>query len=163
MTAAAIIHQWFVEHSRTLCCAESLTAGHVQAALTAQSGASKFFRGGITAYDIAAKARLLGVDEAHARAVNAVSARVATEMAFGACRLFEAEFALATTGYAEPFKDESGSIIHPHAYYAVVRGGDSVPLVQARVDGVGLSRVAMQQHVTEAVLQALAAQLLLLS
>jgi PncC family amidohydrolase len=86
----------------TLAAAESLTAGNVQARIASVSGASGYFRGGVTAYSIAEKVKLLGVNRAAAKRVNCVSARVAEEMAVGAAKLFGADLAVATTGYAEP-------------------------------------------------------------
>ena len=68
----------------TLAAAESLTAGNVQARIASVSGASGYFRGGVTAYSIEEKVKLLGVNRAAAKRVNCVSARVAEEMAAGA-------------------------------------------------------------------------------
>ena len=45
----------------TLAVAESLTGGRVQARITAISGASEFFLGGMTAYSLDQKVRHLGV------------------------------------------------------------------------------------------------------
>lgn len=155
--AVAEIHAWFKANNKTLCCAESLTAGNIQAAISAQSGASRFFRGGVTAYDIAIKARLLNVDAAHAKEVNAVSVQVAQEMARGACALFEADVAVATTGYAEPYPDAGAT--SPYAFFAIVRRSDSSVIAEGRVDGEGLSRAEMQRHVTTVALQTLAEKL----
>lgn len=132
--------------------AESLTAGRVQAALARESGASAYFAGGLTCYAIEAKAGLLGVDAAHAAEVNAVSARVAEEMARGVARLFRCEIGLATTGYAEP--DAARGVAAPFAWVAVARG-DAARVV--RVEGAGLGREAMQARATAAVLRLLAA------
>jgi nicotinamide-nucleotide amidase len=132
--------------------AESLTVGRVQAELGRWSGASGYFAGGVTAYEIAAKVRLLGVDEAHAEAVNAVSAQVAEEMARGAARLFGAEIGVATTGYAEP--DLSREVSEPFAWVAVAWGTEAPRT--ARVDGAGLGREAMQAAVATAALCLLA-------
>ena len=131
--------------------AESLTVGRVQAALGRWSGASAYFAGGVTAYATEAKARLLGVDAAHAAEVNAVSARVAEEMARGAAALFRAEIGLATTGYADP--DPSRGVTEPFAWVAVVQGGEARA---ARVEGAGLGREAMQARAVAAVLRLLA-------
>ena len=65
----------------TLAVAESLTAGHVQARIAAVSGASAYFLGGVTAYALAQKVALLGVDRAAAERVNCVSADVARQTA----------------------------------------------------------------------------------
>jgi nicotinamide mononucleotide (NMN) deamidase PncC len=47
----------------TVATAESLTGGNVSARITAISGSSSYFLGGIVAYSNAAKASLLGVSE----------------------------------------------------------------------------------------------------
>lgn len=155
MESVERLHAWFISQQKTLCCAESLTAGNIQATVCAKSGASRFFRGGVTAYDIAVKAKLLGVDAAHAATVNAVSERVATEMAYGACRLFDADYAIATTGYAEPYA--AADVAMPFAFVAIVERQNPLPLAVLRVTGdATTSRVAMQQHVTATALQALA-------
>ena len=73
------------------------------------SGSSTFFVGGVTAYDLERKVQILGIDRAHAEPVDCVSPRVAAEMAKGAARLFDADIAVATTGYAEP-PDGAGTL-----------------------------------------------------
>lgn len=140
---------------RTLAVAESLTGGRLQALITGVSGASGYFLGGVTAYTIPQKARLLGVDAAHAAEVDAFSARVAAEMACGACRLFGADFGVATTGYAEPAPGRG--IPHPGAWVAVAAGGPAGPTVlgQRRVEFPGRGRQEVQQAVAEAALDLL--------
>lgn len=101
----------------TVAAAESLTAGHVQAAIGAVSGASNYFRGGMTAYSLEQKVGLLGVDRAAAEASHCVSQAVAEQMARGACALFGADVGVATTGYAEPDPARSAGV--PHAWWAV--------------------------------------------
>jgi nicotinamide-nucleotide amidase len=156
---------------RTLAVAESITCGHLQARIGAVSGASEFFLGGITAYTIDEKMRHLGVDRATAEAVNSVSATVAEQMARGACVLFGSDFALATTGYAEPFDLAQGKpsaereIAAPFAWWALAHaqagsGRDKEFLVRSgRVDGPGLERVAMQEKVAGCALAELAGYL----
>lgn len=131
--------------------AESLTVGRVQAALGRISGASAYFAGGMTCYTIAAKVRLLGVNADHAAEVNAVSARVAEEMARGVSERFGAEIGVATTGYAEP--DVGNGVSIPFAWVAVVQGA----MVRVeRIEGAGLGREAMQALATTAALRLLA-------
>jgi PncC family amidohydrolase len=86
----------------TVATAESLTGGNVSARITAISGSSGYFLGGIVAYSNAAKASLLGVSEETLATRGAVSAECAREMAEGARRAFGADFAVATTGIAGP-------------------------------------------------------------
>ena len=106
----------------TLAVAESMTCGCVQARVGAISGASEFFLGGLTAYTIDLKTRLLGVDRAEAEAANSASARVAEEMARGVCLLLGSTAGVATTGYAEPLRAEL------LAFVKAIRG-DSPPPV----------------------------------
>ena len=86
----------------TVAAAESLTGGNVSARITAISGSSSYFLGGIVAYSNAAKASLLGVSEETLATRGAVSAECAREMAEGARRAFGADLAVATTGIAGP-------------------------------------------------------------
>ncbi len=88
-----------------LAVAESMTGGRLQALITAESGASAFFLGGLTAYTLAQKIRHLGVAREIAEPVDCVSAEVALQMARGAGAFFGADLAMATTGYAEPNPD----------------------------------------------------------
>ena len=134
----------------TLAVAESLTCGRVQARIGEISGASDFFLGGITAYTIEAKACLLGVDRAAAIAVNAVSARVAEQMALGVRRRFGSDLALATTGYAEP--DLARQVEQPYAWVAVAWGEE---VRSARIDCPGTGRTQAQAAVAQAALAAL--------
>jgi nicotinamide-nucleotide amidase len=86
----------------TVATAESLTGGNVSARITAISGSSGYFLGGIVAYSNAAKASLLGVSSETLSTPGAVSAECAREMAEGARRAFGADVAVATTGIAGP-------------------------------------------------------------
>lgn len=143
----------------TLAVAESVTAGHVQARVAAVSGASGFFLGGVTAYTLEQKVKLLGVNRAAAKKVNCVSAEVAEEMALGVCALFGADVGVATTGYAEPSLAEGVAV--PMAWWAVawrgVRGKFSVR--HGRVECLGASRVVAQAIVADAALAELVAWL----
>ncbi len=139
----------------TLAVAESLTSGRVQARIGAVSGASEYFLGGLTAYSLEQKVRHLGVNRAHARRVNCVSQRVAVEMAQGACALFGADLAVATTGYAEPCQAEG--VGAPMAWWALChrkRGGKAV-VISGWVEMPGAKRVVAQEQVTQEVLRAL--------
>jgi nicotinamide-nucleotide amidase len=140
---------------RTLAVAESLTCGRLQARIGAISGASDFFLGGITAYSLDQKVRHLGVDRAEADAANSVSGRIAEQMAKGACRLFGADVAVATTGYAEA--SPQWSVATPFAWWGLARRlpeGDFATQ-SGRVDCPGLSRVEVQERVAAAALDAL--------
>lgn len=85
----------------TLAVAESLTGGVLAARLTAIPGASNWFRGGAIVYTDAAK-RALGVPAELLAREGAVSAAVAGALAERVRAAHDADFALATTGYAGP-------------------------------------------------------------
>jgi len=152
-----------------LAVAESLTCGHMQAAIGSVSGASRFFLGGVTAYTGAQKVALLGVSRAEGEAVNWVSAAVAEQMACGAAQLFGSDFALATTGYAEPAPERGVDV--PFAWWALAQrkrassGGSTEAAAteffvrSERVDCPGCSRVEVQKAVTAAALAGLCDQL----
>ncbi len=143
----------------TLAAAESLTAGHVQARIAAVSGSSEYFLGGVTAYSLDQKVRLLGVDRAAARKVNCVSAAVAEQMAVGALKLFGADVAVATTGYAEP--SPADGVAAPQAWWAVAwKQGRAKPRVRhGFIECHGAKRTEVQAIVAEAVLTELVAWL----
>ncbi len=82
--------------------AESATGGLIGHMLTQVSGSSRYFWGGIIAYDNAVKMRLLGVREETLARWGAVSAAVALEMAAGARRALGVEVAVSVTGIAGP-------------------------------------------------------------
>ena len=143
----------------TLAAAESLTCGRVAARIGAESGASKYFLGGVIAYNLEQKVKLLGVNRAHARRVHCVSQRVAVEMAAGACELFGADLAVATTGYAEP--NAADGVKVPQAWWALChrkRGGRTV-MVSGFLEMPGTTRLEAQERVAEEVLEKLAAYL----
>ncbi len=82
--------------------AESCTGGGVAAAITAVPGASAVFKGGVVAYANAVKVGVLGVSEATLAHHGAVSEECAAEMAAGARKLLQTDFALSVTGIAGP-------------------------------------------------------------
>jgi nicotinamide-nucleotide amidase len=87
---------------QTLAVAESLTGGLVAAEITSVSGASKAFRGSVTAYAAALKHELLGVDATLLAERGAVNPQVAAQMAAGVRKALGADWGIATTGVAGP-------------------------------------------------------------
>ena len=85
--------------------AESVTAGELQKLLTNYPGASEFFQGGITAYNLEQKVNILGIDKEHALKFNCVSTKVAKDMAIGVNKLFNSDYGIATTGFANGNQD----------------------------------------------------------
>lgn len=142
----------------TLAVAESLTAGNLQARVASVSGSSEYFLGGVTAYTLEQKAKLLAVNRAHAKKVNGVSQRVAVEMAAGACKLFGADLAVATTGYAEPAPARKVRV--PQAWWAICHNhGGAAAVLSGLVEVPDADRVTVQERVTDAVLAELVSYL----
>ena len=94
---------------KTLVTAESLTGGGIGAALTAVSGASAVYKGGIISYTNEVKHNLLGVPMEILEQYGAVSEPVAKAMAEGARKVLEADVAVSVTGLAGPTGDEFGN------------------------------------------------------
>nr|WP_264081246.1 CinA family protein [Streptomyces spectabilis] len=99
---AAEVLRLLGERGETLGVAESLTGGLVAAEVTAVPGASRVFRGSVTAYATELKREVLGVDGDLLAARGAVDAEVALQMAAGVRRLLGADWGIATTGVAGP-------------------------------------------------------------
>lgn len=96
-----------IQRGETVSVAESVTAGKLQVALSMGDGATDFFPGGITAYNINQKVKHLKVDPVHALACNCVSEQVAREMAREVNRLFNSDWGVAITGYAAPIPEKN--------------------------------------------------------
>ncbi len=143
----------------TLATAESLTGGRIQSALTAVSGASGYFLGGVTAYTLDQKVKLLGVDRTAAKKSDCVSAEVAAQMARGAAVLFGSGLAVSTTGYAEPAPEKG--VDAPFAYWAIAHrtAARRLKSLGGRIVCPGMTRTQTQDAVAAAVLAELAAYL----
>jgi nicotinamide-nucleotide amidase len=99
---AAHVLELLVERGETLAVAESLTGGMVAAGITAVPGASRAFRGSVTAYASDLKRDLLGVDGPLLAERGAVDEEVARGMAEGVRTALRASWGLSTTGVAGP-------------------------------------------------------------
>ena len=94
---------------KTLATAESCTGGMIGAALTAVSGSSSVYKGGVVSYTNQVKSELLGVSTKLLETVGAVSGSVAEAMAVGARKALKADVAVSVTGLAGPGADEYGN------------------------------------------------------
>lgn len=115
------IKDYLLSRGETLAVAESVTAGHLQAACSLVTDATKFFQGGITAYNLGQKARHLRIDPIRAEACNCVSQTTADEMAIHALALFSSDWAIGITGYAAPVPEMG--INDLFAFYAIASHG----------------------------------------
>lgn len=136
------IRKLLFDAGKTVCTAESITAGHLQTLLASVSGASDVFTGGITAYKLPVKSAVLGVDADLGEKTNCVDPEVACQMAKGALALFKSDYAVATCGYAEKYEEQA--IDAPFAFIAIAeKGEDEVFCTRAELSG---DRIAAQQE-----------------
>ncbi|OQA24304.1 MAG: Nicotinamide-nucleotide amidohydrolase PncC [Verrucomicrobia bacterium ADurb.Bin345] len=87
---------------RTLATAESCTGGLLGSRITAVSGSSDYYAGGVVAYANRVKQAVLGVEEEVLAREGAVSEAVARQMAEGVRRLLRTSYGLSITGVAGP-------------------------------------------------------------
>ncbi len=102
------------QKNQTLSLAESCTGGSIVEQITVEAGASSFFLGSIIPYKTELKTQILGVPSSLIEKHSVVSIEVAESMAVNCCKLFNTDFAIATTGIAGPTKgdgkDEVGTV-----------------------------------------------------
>lgn len=98
------------DKEETIAVAESVTAGHLQAAFSAGMEASKYFQGGITVYNLGQKTRHLHIDPILAMKVNCVAEKIASDMAVEVSKMFLSDYGIGITGYASivPECEEEG-------------------------------------------------------
>ena len=101
-TLDELVHKTLIGRGLTLATAESCTGGNIARLLTAQAGASAYFKGGIVAYSNEVKESILGVKHSTLEAHGAVSEATVREMAEGVRQRLGADLAIATTGIAGP-------------------------------------------------------------
>ncbi len=95
---------------QTVSIAESCTGGFISHQLTTISGSSNYFQGSVIAYANSVKINQLGVSKAIIETHGAVSEECAIQMAEGAKKYLNSDYALSTTGIAGP---EGGSAEKP--------------------------------------------------
>ncbi|MCX5400164.1 CinA family protein [Streptomyces sp. NBC_00102] len=154
MTVAARVLRQLTERGETLAVAESLTGGLVAAEITAVPGASRSFRGSVTAYATPLKHELLGVDPTLLAERGAVDAEVARGMAAGVRRALGADWGIATTGVAGPEPQDGQPV---GTVFAAVAGPLGVGKVAAlRLNG---ERADIRRESVLAVLELLSGEL----
>jgi PncC family amidohydrolase len=96
------VHELFKQEGLTLSVAESCTGGLISHFLTTLPGASTFFNGGLVAYSIEFKKKILGVSSKTISRHGVVSKETAREMAEKIRALAKTDFSLSTTGNLGP-------------------------------------------------------------
>jgi nicotinamide-nucleotide amidase len=101
-TLEMVIGKLLKRNSKTLSAAESCTGGEISHLITSIPGSSAYYFGSLIAYANSVKSELLGVNIELINKYGAVSEEVVSEMAAGARKRFNTDYALATTGIAGP-------------------------------------------------------------
>lgn len=101
-TLAHAVGKLLQQQGDTLAVAESCTGGGLGQAITAVSGSSSYFMGGVIAYDNRIKQALLRVDPAVLAEHGAVSGIVAEQMAAGVRSQLGTDWGMSITGIAGP-------------------------------------------------------------
>ncbi len=133
----------------TLASAESLTGGHLAAAISAAPEAGQWYRGGIVAYHPEVKYTLLGAPPG-----PVVTAPTAAAMARSAVELLGADYAVALTGVGGPEPQEgkpAGTV-----YLATCARGEEPAAERHRFDG---EPVEVMEQTVRAALGALIARI----
>lgn len=108
----------------SLAVAESVTSGHLQAALSSAENASKFFQGGITAYNLGQKCRHLNIDPIKGEACDCISQEIAITMASEVCKMFTSNWGIGITGYATPMPELG--VKDPFAFFSIVHNDEII-------------------------------------
>ncbi|MFK4187539.1 CinA family protein [Streptomyces sparsogenes] len=122
----------------TVAVAESLTGGLLAAELTAVPGASRSFRGSVTAYATELKREVLGVDGPLLAACGAVDPEVARQMARGVRRVLGADWGVATTGVAGPTPQDGQPVGTVHVAVAGPSGAATGAALHLAGDRAGI-------------------------
>ncbi|MDA7825862.1 CinA family protein [Porticoccaceae bacterium] len=134
--------------------AESCTGGGIAEAITAVAGSSQWFEYGFITYANKAKVQLLDVEQSLLDTYGAVSEQVVEQMAAGAVRASNSDYAIAVSGIAGP---DGGTVEKPVGTVWVCWITPSATRVEKyQLQG---DRQAVRQQVIEISLQELLHQL----
>ena len=105
-----VIGDILTERTFSLATAESCTGGYIAKLVTSVPGSSRYFKGGVVAYDNSVKIGILNVKKETIELYGAVSKRVVEEMAIGIRSKLGVDYSIATSGIAGP---DGGTVEKP--------------------------------------------------
>ncbi|MBL1221097.1 nicotinamide-nucleotide amidohydrolase family protein [Chryseobacterium sp. L7] len=117
------ISQSLMTAGETISIAESVTSGCLQLAFSQMPNASLFYNGGITAYTLPQKVKLLNVEQEEAEECDCVSENIAETMALNVAKIFDSDWSIATTGYCTPIRNSSYKIF---AFFSFAYKGEII-------------------------------------
>jgi nicotinamide-nucleotide amidase len=101
-TLQQVIAEIFKSRQLTLSTAESCTGGYIAHLLTADAGASAFYKGSVVSYSNEAKEKLLQVDSGTLTTDGAVSEETVKQMLKGALLALNTDYCIAVSGIMGP-------------------------------------------------------------
>jgi len=96
------IAELLLKKGKTLGTAESCTGGYIAHLITSHAGSSAYFKGSVVSYSNEIKQNVLGVNSKDLEEFGAVSQEVVEQMAIGARKVLNTDYAVATSGIAGP-------------------------------------------------------------
>lgn len=150
-----VVGRMLASRNLTVSAAESCTGGTVASTIVSVPGASRYFKGGIVAYDDEVKKALLKVNPCFLFTDGAVSKKIVEQMAEGVRDALKTDFAIATSGIAGP---DGGTDIKPvgTTWIAVASAHGTV----SQVFGFGNNRERTMVRATAAALNMLRMEIL---
>jgi len=106
-TIEVVLGRLLKQKGKTLAAAESCTGGKIAQMITSVPGSSAYFKGSAVTYATESKVSILKIEQQLIDVFSVVSAQVAENMALKARQLFNADYAISTTGNAGPLKGDS--------------------------------------------------------
>ena len=139
------LHELCLANDITISVAESCTSGSIASSMSKLSGSSKYFKGGVIAYNNNIKMDILDVPEEIIVSYGEVSAEVVNLIANNVLTKFNSNFSIATTGFAGPAGVTEGNpigtvfIAVSNIYSTTVRRfvfeGDRSKIIMMAVEG----------------------------
>lgn len=145
------LKKFLIEQKKTISVAESLTSGNIQSILASVNGASSFFLGGITAYNIDIKKQFFHFDYDKALSCECVSEEVALSMAKGITDIMGSDYGIGTTGFAVP-NDNVGV---GYAYICIYNKLTQKNIISRLENSLDLDRVEFQKYISHSAISIL--------
>lgn len=117
------ISEYLITNNETIAIAESVTSGMLQLAFSQMPNALMFYKGGMTAFTLQEKVRLLNVNKNEAENCDCVSENIAETMALNVAKMFDSDWSIATTGYCTPVIH---SVYSVYANYSIAYKGEII-------------------------------------
>lgn len=102
VTIAEVVAEKLLKQGATLATAESCTGGYLAHLITSMAGSSEYYKGSVISYANQAKENLLQVAHNTLETYGAVSEATVVQMARGAIKALDTDYALATSGIMGP-------------------------------------------------------------